>query len=250
MALFKIVGVVCIVLAAIVLADRAPLLEDRFNARNISQSMDMDVAPAPPNPDTQSSDYVQGKQENKEVSDGDLKIVDKPVLLTDYRKQLAREYAEMHYGRSEDTITPQAIVIHWTASDNMQSVYNYFYGEEATTDREYGKLNLTAHFLVDRDGVVYRLTPETYLNRHAIGLNWCSIGVENVGGVNGEQDLTELQLQANIQLVKYLKGKYPTITCLLGHISRTMPERSVYGRKISLIIMRESRTRGRFLCGT
>ncbi|OPX90210.1 MAG: N-acetylmuramoyl-L-alanine amidase [Pelotomaculum sp. PtaB.Bin104] len=154
---------------------------------------------------------------NKELTGNQLKIVYKPVLITEYRKQLAREYANMHYGEYIDTIKPQTIIIHWTASDNMQGTYSYFYREEATVDREYGRLNLTSHFLVDRDGTIYQLTPETFLNRHAIGLNWCSIGIENVGGVNGKQDLTEAQLKANIQLVKYLKDKYPSITYLLGH---------------------------------
>jgi len=150
-------------------------------------------------------------------SDIGLQIIYKPVLLTDYRKQLAREYAQMHYGEPFDTIIPQAIVIHWTASNSMQAVYNYFYGEEASTDREYGKLNLTSHYLVDRDGTIYQLTPETNLNRHAIGLNWCSIGIENVGGVNGNQDLTDAQLESNEKIVRHLTSNYPSIKYLLGH---------------------------------
>ncbi len=162
-------------------------------------------------------------QEEKPESNQDGKkhstplILDKPVLLTEYRKKLAREYSLMHYGEPSDTIVPQAIVIHWTASDTWESAYNHFYGEEAVRDREYGLLNPASHFLVDRDGTIYRLTPETSLNRHAIGLNWCSIGIENVGGVNGKQDLTGAQLKSNADLVKYLKSKYPSIKYLLGH---------------------------------
>jgi len=57
----------------------------------------------------------------------------------------------MHYGEPMDKIIPQAIVIHWTASDNCQGVYSYFYAEEAERDREYGRLNLTSHFLVDTE---------------------------------------------------------------------------------------------------
>ncbi len=36
--------------------------------------------------------------------------------------------------------------------------------------------------MVDRDGTRYRLMPETYMARHVIGLNYYSIGIENVGG--------------------------------------------------------------------
>ena len=59
--------------------------------------------------------------------------------------------------------------------------------------------------------------PTTALARHAIGLNWCAIGIENVGGARGKEDLTEAQLRANIALISYLKDKYPTLTTVLGH---------------------------------
>ena len=47
-------------------------------------------------------------------------------------------------------------------------------------------------------------------NRHIIGYNWCAIGIENVGGVNGVEDLTDAQLEANVELIKYLHKKYAT----------------------------------------
>lgn len=150
----------------------------------------------------------------------DIEIIDKPVLLSEYRSQLTREYSLMHYGEPLETIIPKAIIIHWTASCcDWQPIYHYFYGEELDPARnqENGKLNVTAHFLVARDGTIYRLTPETMLNRHAIGLNWCSIGIENIGGENGNQNLTEEQLISNTKLVFYLTEKYSTINYLLGH---------------------------------
>jgi beta-N-acetylhexosaminidase len=79
-------------------------------------------------------------------------------------------------------------------------------------------LNVSAHFLVARDGTIYRLMPENWMARHVIGLNYSSIGVENIGGKgNKKDDLTPEQLEANIALVKYLKEQYPTITHLIGH---------------------------------
>jgi len=54
--------------------------------------------------------------------------------------------------------------------------------------------------------------------RHVIGLNYSSIGVENVGGeANTKEDLTPAQVQANIRLVNYLKEKYPSIQNVIGH---------------------------------
>jgi N-acetylmuramoyl-L-alanine amidase len=149
----------------------------------------------------------------------DIQIVDKPIRMTDYRVQLAREYARLHYEMDISTIMPQVIVIHWTASDTLDATYSYFYAEEASSDfyQNTGKLNVASQFLIDRDGTIYRLTPEDFLDRHIIGLNWCAIGVENVGGTDGNEDLTPEQLRANGKLVRYLKNKYPTITYLIGH---------------------------------
>jgi len=67
---------------------------------------------------------------------------------------------------------------------------------------------------VDRDGVIFRQLPETAFARHTIGLNYCAIGVENVGGSNAP--LTEAQLEANVALIRYLKKKY-NIEYVIGH---------------------------------
>lgn len=107
-------------------------------------------------------------------------IIDRPVRLTEYRKQLTREYAFQHYGEEFTEIVPQAVVVHWTEMPEADGVYEYFYKEA----RQDGTLNVCSQFLVDRDGTIFRLTPETMLDRHAIGYNWCAIGIENVGGVD------------------------------------------------------------------
>lgn len=140
-------------------------------------------------------------------------IVEMPIEQSELRESLAREYAQIHYGRTETTIVPQAVVVHWTAADTWESTYNYFYSPE----RSDGTLNVASHFLVGRDGTIYRLTDETAMNRHAIGYNWCAIGIENVGGVDSEEDLTYEQLVSNIRLIRYLHEKYPTIKYIFGH---------------------------------
>jgi len=142
-----------------------------------------------------------------EVLAGGLQIIDKPIVWTEHREQLIREYAQTHYGLNKVDITPQAVVVHWTASSTWESAYKHFYNEDLGD----GTLNVASHFLVDRDGKVFRLTSETALNRHAIGYNWCAIGIENVGGTGGAEDLTKAQLEANIALIKYLQEKYPDI---------------------------------------
>ncbi len=156
-------------------------------------------------------------------------IVDKPIAWSSYREQLIEEYAQLHYGKNITRIVPQAVVVHWTAFKTFESTWKWFYNE---ADEE-GTLNVASHFIVDRDGTIYRLTDETALNRHAIGYNWCAIGIENVGGTNNVEDLTDEQLQANIELIRYLHEKYPTIEYVFGHYQQDVARES--GLRIELV---------------
>lgn len=89
-------------------------------------------------------------------------------------------------------------------------------GECPTSSISEGDIYVS-QFLVGRDGTIWRLMPETKFARHAIGYNHCAIGIENVGGYNGNEDLTEEQLAANIRLIRWLHAKYPTIEYVFGH---------------------------------
>ena len=149
-------------------------------------------------------------------------IIDRPVRLTEYREQLMREYSLLHYGVEMTEIVPQAVIVHWTESTGADGVHRYFY-KESMGD---GTLNVCSQFLVDRDGTIFRLTPETMLDRHAIGYNWCAIGIENVGGVKSREDLTQAQLQANAALIRYLREKYPTVRYVWGHYQQTEAKQS------------------------
>ena len=141
------------------------------------------------------------------------RIVDMPIPWNEEKDRLTQEYSQLHYWDPQVEIIPQAVVVHWTVSTTWESPYNYFYPEQMAD----GTLNVASHFLVDRDGTIYRLTPETRLNRHIIGYNWCAIGIENVGGMDNMEDLTYEQLVANIELIRYLHAKYPTIQYVFGH---------------------------------
>ncbi len=183
----------------------------------------------------QTADLSSVKGETNEVSTS-LRtvtapvIIDLPVRLTEYRKQLTREYAFRHYGEEFTEIVPQAVIVHWTESPEADGVYEYFY-KEARAD---GTLNVCSQFLVDRDGTIFRLTPETMLDRHAIGYNWCAIGIENVGGVDRKEDLTPEQLQANVLLIRYLREKYVTVRYLWGHYQQTAAKKSgLYKENVS-----------------
>ena len=142
-------------------------------------------------------------------------FVDNFILWTELRDELIDEYTLRHYGKICREIVPQAVVVHWTAFGTLESVWKFFYAEEMEDDE--GKLNVASQFIVDRDGTIWRLMHETNFARHIIGYNHCAIGIENVGGYDGHEDLTEAQLAANVKLIKYLHAKYPTIRYVFGH---------------------------------
>lgn len=153
-----------------------------------------------------------------------LKIIDKPIDFGSERIAMTKEYIKAHYGISVESIeiTPKIILLHWTAEMDLDKSFKRLQPEKLLSDRkdivEASALNVSSQFLVSRDGTIYRLMPENWMARHVIGLNYSSIGIENVGGKdNKKDDLTPAQVQANIALVEYLKEKYPTIEYLVGH---------------------------------
>jgi len=168
-----------------------------------------------------------------------LKIIDKPIDFGAERIAMTKEYIKSHYGMDVKNIeiTPKIILLHWTAEMGFEKSFKRLQPEHQLTDRKdiakASLLNVSSQFLVARDGTIYRLMPENWMARHVIGLNYSSIGIENVGGKgNTTDDLTPEQVQANIDLVYYLKAKYPSIEYLVGHHEyRQMEQTSLWLEK-------------------
>ena len=149
------------------------------------------------------------------------KIIDRPISFDEQRIKLTLEYLASHYGIIQEypTILPRMVVVHWTAIPTMEATFNTFNPSTLPNNRadiqSAGALNVSSQFLVDTDGTIYRLMPETTMARHVIGLNHCAIGIENVGpGADGK--LTLAQLESNVILINYLQKKYP-IKYVIGH---------------------------------
>lgn len=150
-----------------------------------------------------------------------LNIVDKPIIFDEERKALSLEYMKAHYGieADEPSIEPSMIVVHWTAIPTFEGSFEAFYNTKLPSSRSGiqggGALNVSVPYLIDQDGTIYRLMPDTVFARHVIGLNHTAIGIENVG--DGKQHpLTEAQYEANQQLIRYLAGQYK-IDYVIGH---------------------------------
>lgn len=160
------------------------------------------------------------------LSCSSVEIIDKPITFDKEREQLSLEYLENRYGLIQETptIEPKMIVVHWTAIPSLIKSFDAFKDSKLPNWRpdiaNASALNVSAQFLVDQDGTIYRLLPETTMARHVIGLNYIAIGIENVGGTKNTP-LTKKQLKANVKLIKFLKEKYPDIEYVIGHFEYT-----------------------------
>ena len=154
-------------------------------------------------------------------SEPELTIVQKPIQMNDTRTALTLDYLKQRYGieQQEPTITPTMVVVHWTVIPTLEQTFAAFDPAELPAARDGirsgGQLNVSSQFVIDRDGTIYQLLPETYMARHTIGLNYTAIGIENIADGN-DLPMTDAQLSANARLIRYLAGKYP-IEFVLGH---------------------------------
>ncbi len=146
---------------------------------------------------------------------------EKPIVWDEERMALSEEYMAERHGIEGvgPYITPRMVVVHWTAMNDLEKSHEIMYpaalpGAGRGDIASASALNVGAHFLVDRDGSIYRQLPDTAFARHVIGLNYLAVGIENVG--SDDALLTKEQLKANETIIRYLHNKYP-LEYMIGH---------------------------------
>lgn len=148
-------------------------------------------------------------------------IVDAPMKWSAERERLTLEYRRTHSdpNATDLTIEPSVIVLHYTGGSSAKATRGYFDEPTIEASRKElaraGRVNVSAHFVVDRDGTIYQLQPVTRFARHCIGLNHTAIGIENAGD-EAKYPLTEAQVAADAALIRQLASQH-AITHLLGH---------------------------------
>ena len=150
-----------------------------------------------------------------------LAVVDAPIRWSAERAELTLAYRRAHSDptATDLAIAPRAIVLHYTSGGSAKATRQYFDNVRIEAERAQlaraGAVNVSSHYLIDRDGTIYQLQPETRFARHCIGLNHIAIGIENVGD-DRRWPLTDAQVAADAALVRDLAARYP-ISHLLGH---------------------------------
>jgi len=150
-----------------------------------------------------------------------IDVVSKPIVFDAQRKFLTALYREKHTGdcnREKDgldvcvTIKPKIIILHMTDLETLETSFDYMKEpvlkeeRDKLLSRSYDRVNVSVHFMIDRDGTIYSLMPENYMARHAMGVNHLAIGVENVG--MNHTGPTREQIDSDVKLVRYLMSKY------------------------------------------
>lgn len=150
----------------------------------------------------------------------DPQAIQKPIFNVE-RLRLTADYARRHYGQTGAFLNnPQMIVIHFVTIPTLKNSLDFF--RPAHIDHKIrsdiasgGEVNVSAHYLVDRDGTLYQLASEDVLCRHIIGFNNSAIGIENIAA--DADDLTMAQLESNAALISRIVERHPSMTYLLGH---------------------------------
>ena len=145
-------------------------------------------------------------------------IADAPPIVQDLvpygpqRKAEMAAYSRRHYGQATWALRPQAIVLHYTATSTYAAAHNTF----ASNAPSLGELpGVAAHFVIDENGTIYQQVPLDVRCRHAIGLDWCAIGIEFVqpAGSGPKWAIAQIfarprQLDAGLRLVAWLQASY------------------------------------------
>ncbi|WP_238387167.1 N-acetylmuramoyl-L-alanine amidase [Sphingobacterium olei] len=146
-------------------------------------------------------------------------IYKRPITWNSERERLSLEYLLKRHGVHTDTalIIPRMVVVHWTGNMSVNATvktFNPVYLPGRKDLQTASTLNVSTQFVIGRNGTIYQLLPENFFARHTIGLNYCAIGIENIG--SAQNPLTEAQLNSNTKLIKYLRSKY-AIEYVIGH---------------------------------
>jgi N-acetyl-anhydromuramyl-L-alanine amidase AmpD len=161
----------------------------------------------------------------------DAPLVKKPPVVKKYirygagRKAQTADYSRRHYRQHTYWLTnPKAIVLHHTAGSTWQSAWYTFDGNTAYNGEKPG---VSAQFIIHKDGTIYQCMPLNLRARHAIGMNWKSIGIEFVQEAQSGKDghwmdrqilNRDRQAAAGLRLVRYLQARFGITTAnVIGH---------------------------------
>lgn len=137
-------------------------------------------------------------------------IHDDPIPYGRSRKRQMGRYSKRHYGVWRWRLSsPDVIVLHFTGGSSYSGAWNTFAANQPNRGEMPG---VCSHFVVDKDGSINKLVPTRIRCRHAVGVNYTSVGIEMVqetgrGSHWADRQILRRrrQMRASLKLVRYLK---------------------------------------------
>lgn len=170
---------------------------------------------------TRQLQWVDLKGENRV-----LDVIEIQIPITDTIKRMTLEFEQKNYHYNSVWLTPRVVVLHSMDLDDLRQSLEQSSLLHDSIPSSWGLLSKAgslpngAHFIIDKDGTIYCLTPplskdgktvsyertnhQWFIRRHQ-DANPLAIGIENVTPANGDfTDLSEAQITANAQLIRWL----------------------------------------------
>jgi N-acetylmuramoyl-L-alanine amidase len=146
--------------------------------------------------------------------------VDTVPTLNAAKLDLTKQYCLENYGVASYKLdSPKIVMVHFTVIPTLEETVAYFQKDSIESSRtnisKFSQMNVGIHYIVDKDGSIYKLVPDTVITRHAIGFNHIAIGIENIA--KDAADLTQAQLESNARLIATLKKRNPGLEYMVGH---------------------------------
>ncbi len=121
-----------------------------------------------------------------------------------------RDYNIRHYRDPSLTLTPRAIVMHYTVSPTFSSAWNTFTNGAMYHEGDAGRLfgHLSVHFMIDSDGTIYQTLPLDRRCRGAYGVNHRALSIEMVAIDEAALLKNRKLMESSFRLVDYLVCRY------------------------------------------
>jgi len=129
-----------------------------------------------------------------------------------------RAYSLRHYGiDSYRLVHPHLIIWHYTDSTTYGSVYNTF--ADDVPDVQFHELpQVCTQFVITTHGTIHQLVPLDLMCRQVVGLNYTSIGIENVGESDPQVLDDRDQYRAALRLTGWLRCRFGIpVHNVIGH---------------------------------
>jgi len=122
-------------------------------------------------------------------------------------KPAIKSFIESPNYSSRNKASINMIVLHSTTAATVEGTINWFLDP---------KSQVSAHYVVDKNGDIYQMVRDEYSAWHAKAINSRSIGIEHVATATDR--LTDAQSRASAQLVRWLAATYGVPAAnVLGH---------------------------------